>query len=242
MACGLALKRPHNFGAYLTGGGEDGGASEAKRARPTCSPFRPQLGTIAASLPSCSKLSPFHEASARCHLTTPELENYLRAEVRNLRKRKLIPRRLEDALNSYRTTDPLAADKSNYANVPGSPPSSDSEGEGGPSSGRRPSISCTSSTLAALKRQADAAQAAKNHQAKSAQIVAQLQDKSMFTLTHVRMIVERLLREQEQRLRTEFESVLQTKLDEQHDAYCQMLEEQAKTTTKSSYEDLSYLS
>ena len=51
MACGLALKRPFQDGDdYLSEGGAD-----VKRARTTlahCSPFRPQFGTVAASLPS----------------------------------------------------------------------------------------------------------------------------------------------------------------------------------------------
>ena len=51
MACGLALKRPHEYDSYLAGDAP----SEAKRARSAlCSPFRPQMGTLAASLPSCS--------------------------------------------------------------------------------------------------------------------------------------------------------------------------------------------
>ncbi|VDN86747.1 unnamed protein product [Brugia pahangi] len=50
MACGVALKRPYDYDDYLLAEG-----SEVKRARHTqthCSPFRAQIGTIAASLPT----------------------------------------------------------------------------------------------------------------------------------------------------------------------------------------------
>lgn len=57
MACGLALKRPHEYDAYLA---DESFPHEAKRARHTaahCSPFRPQMGTIAANLPSTSSFA-----------------------------------------------------------------------------------------------------------------------------------------------------------------------------------------
>ena len=50
MACGLALKRPYECDDYL-----NESAVDVKRARTTvshCSPFRPQFGTVAASLSS----------------------------------------------------------------------------------------------------------------------------------------------------------------------------------------------
>lgn len=56
MACGVALKRPYDYDEYLSAEG----AGEAKRARHTqahCSPFRAQIGTIAASLPVGSSSS-----------------------------------------------------------------------------------------------------------------------------------------------------------------------------------------
>ncbi|VDK41657.1 unnamed protein product [Gongylonema pulchrum] len=64
MACGVALKRPYD--EYLIAEG-----AEAKRARHTqahCSPFRAQMGTIAASLPSSGP------ASALMHLRDPKTE------------------------------------------------------------------------------------------------------------------------------------------------------------------------
>lgn len=226
MACGLALKRPHDFDAYLSEGA--GGISDAKRARPThCSPFRPQLGTIAASLPSCSKpklsltdpSSPFAEASQRCQITAPQIESYLKAEVRFLRRRKLLPRRLEAAVAGLAGGDgedenAPNASKANYR-PPNSPQSgSDSEGE---CSSRRASTSMS--------------------------MMTKLNEQPMFSLKHVQMIVQRLLNEQEMRLRNEYEGVLSKKLDEQHAQFCQFADEQLATrAAKTDNDDFSYLS
>ncbi|GMT00426.1 hypothetical protein PENTCL1PPCAC_22600, partial [Pristionchus entomophagus] len=225
MACGLALKRPHDFDAYLSEGG--GGVSDAKRARPThCSPFRPQLGTIAASLPSCSKpklslsdpSSPFAEASQRCQITAPQIESYLKAEVRYLRRRKLLPRRLEAAVEGLggdgEDENAPNASKANYR-PPKSPQSgSDSEGE---CSSRRASTTMP--------------------------MMTKLNEQPMFSLKHVQMIVQRLLNEQEMRLRSEYEGVLSKKLDEQHAQFCQFADEQlSNRAAKTDNDDFSYLS
>ena len=55
MTCGLAVKRPHDYETYMVDSGV-----EVKRPRPTnahCSPFRPQFGTLAASLPHSNTLN-----------------------------------------------------------------------------------------------------------------------------------------------------------------------------------------
>ncbi len=53
MACGVALKRVHEYEDYLS---ETEGVKRA-RTSAHCSPFRAQIGTIAASLPSSSSSS-----------------------------------------------------------------------------------------------------------------------------------------------------------------------------------------
>ena len=120
MACGLALKRPHEYDSYLA---DESFPHEAKRARQTaahCSPFRPQMGTIAANLPSTSSFaqavnkvphifldfsdklsnmnafkddSPFASVAGKCQLSESQLDAYLRSEVRSGQRRKLLPRR-----------------------------------------------------------------------------------------------------------------------------------------------------
>lgn len=219
MACGLALKRPHDYDSYLV---EEGFTTEAKRARHAathCSPFRPQMGTIAASLPSTSSFaqsvakrdanSAFPDAPG-CQLTSAQIGAYLRSEIRNLKRRRLIPKRtMTDAADhSGDENNPV----SKYR-VPNSPTQSgsDSEGECSPK---------------------------KN-------TFANLSEKPQFSLKQVQLICERLLKEQEIRLRHEYETALNQRLDEQHEQYVQFAEDQlaaAAHIREKSAVDLSYLS
>ncbi|XGW24849.1 hypothetical protein V3C99_006367 [Haemonchus contortus] len=218
MACGLALKRPHEYDSYLA---DESFPHEAKRARHTaahCSPFRPQMGTIAANLPSTSSFaqavnkddSPFAAVAGKCQLSESQLDAYLRSEVRNGQRRKLLPRRncsdvkLEDEntpRNDYR--------------IPNSPPQSGSDSESEGSSVRKTGVN--------------------NYQA--------LAEKPQFSLKQVRMICERLLKEQEMRLRYEYELALNQKLDEQHEQYVQFASEQMAAQFKENTAgEFSYLS
>ncbi|VDM62166.1 unnamed protein product [Angiostrongylus costaricensis] len=218
MACGLALKRPHEYDPYLA---DETFSHEAKRARHTaahCSPFRPQMGTIAASLPSTSSFaqvvskddSPFAAVAGKCQLSESQLDAYLRSEVRNGQRRKLIPRRnfldvkIEDVdtlRNDYR--------------IPNSPPQSGSDSEGESSNIPKDGTN--------------------NYQA--------LAEKPQFSLKQVRMICERLLKEQEMRLRYEYEIALNQKLDEQHEQYVQFANEQLVSHYKEHVSgEFSYLS
>lgn len=65
MTCGVAVKRPYDFEAYLS---PDSGV-EAKRSKQShchlASSFRPQLGTLAASLPHSQALSVVREKVTR---------------------------------------------------------------------------------------------------------------------------------------------------------------------------------
>ncbi|CAJ0594086.1 unnamed protein product [Cylicocyclus nassatus] len=217
MACGLALKRPHEYDSYLA---DESFPHEAKRARQTaahCSPFRPQMGTIAANLPSTSSFaqavnkddSPFASVAGKCQLSESQLDAYLRSEVRSGQRRKLLPRRscvdvkIEDdntPRKEYRT--------------PNSPPQSGSDSDGESTSIRKSSTS---------------------YQA--------LAEKPQFSLKQVRMICERLLKEQEMRLRYEYEIALNQKLDEQHEQYVQFASEQMASQYKeNSAGEFSYLS
>ncbi|EPB67776.1 hypothetical protein ANCCEY_13133 [Ancylostoma ceylanicum] len=218
MACGLALKRPHEYDSYLA---DESFPHEAKRARQTaahCSPFRPQMGTIAANLPSTSSFaqaankddSPFAAVAGKCQLSESQLDAYLRSEVRSGQRRKLLPRRscidvkVEDEntpRKDYRT--------------PNSPPQSGSDSEGESTSIRKSSTN--------------------SYQA--------LAEKPQFSLKQVRIICERLLKEQEMRLRYEYELALNQKLDEQHEQYVQFASEQMASQYKeNSAGEFSYLS
>jgi len=216
MSCGLALKRPHDYEAYLSPN------VEPKRPRPlNCSPFRPQLGTLAASLPPTQSPnssngfaasvrnsepdSPFAIVSGKCQLSKTQLEDYLRAEVRYLKRRRLIPRRT--------TNGDGDEDGSNYRRGGSSPVSSvsgsDSEGE-------------------------------HQIQGKRSKFMNDLYERPQFSMNQVKMICERLLKEQETRLRYEYETVLNRKLEEKHQEYVQFAREQLENRPSST--DYSYLS
>ncbi|KAI6241277.1 hypothetical protein M3Y99_00352800 [Aphelenchoides fujianensis] len=198
MSCGLAVKRPHDYEAYLDA---DIGI-EVKRHRPThCSPFRPQLGTLAATLPpsgqspnahssaanplasarNCAEDSPFAVAASKCRLTSNQLEDYLRNEVRYLKKRRLIPRSTNDAEHSQSTG---AAYRRGGSSPVSSHSGSDSEGEH-----QTPKSSGTR------------------------KMVTQLYERPQFSMNQVKLICERLLKEQETRLRYEYEGALNRKLE-----------------------------
>ncbi|KAI6207764.1 ATP-binding domain-containing protein 4 [Aphelenchoides besseyi] len=217
MTCGLAVKRPHDYEAYLDA---DIGI-EVKRHRPThCSPFRPQFGTLAASLPSSGQSpkssngfsnarnaaedSPFAVATGRCQLSSNQLEDYLRAEVRYLKRRRLIPRHTTDAEKSEVQSTAYRRGGSSPASHSGS----DSEGE--------------------------------NHSAANSnrKMISDLYERPHFSMNQVKLICERLLKEQETRLRYEYETVLNRKLDEQYEQYVQFAKEQLENRPSST--DFSY--
>ncbi len=89
MACGVAVKRPHEYDAFLSP--EVG--NKRPRTNAHCSPFRPTFGTIAASLPPSTSANTSPQRSDKpptgpfasvqgAKLSSEQLETYLRAEVR----------------------------------------------------------------------------------------------------------------------------------------------------------------
>ncbi|CAI2303948.1 unnamed protein product [Caenorhabditis sp. 36 PRJEB53466] len=214
MACGLALKRPlqHEYESFLT---EESYSNEAKRARTQCPPFRAQMGTIAATLPSTSTFaqkfkeqgeSVFQAATLMTRLSKNQLKTYLCSEVKNLRKRKAIPRYNDTDDDGDQKGDGTCSTYSKSYRAPSSPKSgSDSEGE-----------------------------------APSTSVNLRITTKREFTMANVQAICERLLKEQEVRLRNEFEVVLAKKLDEQHQQYVQFAAEQLGQKCVTAGDDYSY--
>jgi len=168
--------------------------------------------------------SPFAGATKHCRLSGSQLESYLRAEVQYLKRRKLIPR--TTGTSSSNKAEPagskdISSSSANYRRGDGSPLSvhsgSDSEGENsGPSSSQQKSGGSKPYNM------------------------SQLYEKPQFSLKQVKMICERLLNEQEVRLRFEYECALVKKLEEQHDQYVQYIKEQGNS--RSNTADLSYVS
>uniref|UniRef100_A0A0R3RKD8 Akirin n=1 Tax=Elaeophora elaphi TaxID=1147741 RepID=A0A0R3RKD8_9BILA len=69
-----------------------------------------------------------------------------------------------------------------------------------------------------------------------------LYEKPQFSLKQVMMICERLLKQQEVRLRYEYETVLNQRLEEQHEQYVQFAREQIQRQHQDDGVELSYLS
>ena len=60
-------------------------------------------------------------------------------------------------------------------------------------------------------------------------------NKPQFNFNQVKLICERLLKQQEVQLRHEYETVLNKKLEEQYDQYIQYLEEQKPAPSNSDF-------
>ncbi|KAI1719522.1 akirin-1 [Ditylenchus destructor] len=202
MACGLAVKRQHEYDyeTYLS----PESAVETKRSKPSnqphCSPFQPQLGTLAASLMQSSASSSKDNEEEHngplgfvktTQLSGTQLEAYLTAEVQYLKRRKLIPNKAGHQSQS-----------------------------GGESShGKMVTETSTSDeTGSALDNRTSPQGKLKSMDA--------LYEKPQFSLKQVKLICERLLKEQEIRLRYEYETALNMKLEEQHESYVQFAKEQ----------------
>uniref|UniRef100_A0A915PMV7 Akirin n=1 Tax=Setaria digitata TaxID=48799 RepID=A0A915PMV7_9BILA len=245
MACGVALKRPYDYDDYLIAEG-----SEVKRARHTqthCSPFRAQIGTIAASLPISGPSnallqlrdpkerddnSPFAQVGNNLQLSSGQLESYLRAEVRYLKRRHLIPHR---TLTSS-VVNANDGDESGAAKRYGPHFSCNlSSGNGGNSQHGYREAPLSPNNNSGSESEGEA-----NIQKTSA--MKDLYEKPQFSLKQVMMICERLLKQQEVRLRYEYETVLNQRLEEQHEQYVQFAREQIERQHQDDGVELSYLS
>lgn len=261
MACGVALKRPYDYDEYLSAEG----AGEAKRARHTqahCSPFRAQIGTIAASLPVGSSsssallqlrdtkeredndVSPFASIAGRSQLSSGQLESYLRAEIRYLKRRHLIPHRKLSDSTSRDEIGVMAGDND------GSPPAKQIVLSGVRAGGIKPADTTAyrvapNSPAANSGSDSDGESSTTVTESTSSQKIAaslNLYDRPQFSLKQVQMICERLLKQQEVRLRYEYETVLNQRLEEQHEQYVQFAREQLERQHQDNNADISYLS
>lgn len=253
MACGLALKRPYDYDGFMSP--DDTSDIKRRRTNTRCSPFRPFLGTLAASLPNASSSpapskacsanegiskneSPFATVANHIQLSPGQLESYLKAEVRYLKRRRLLPKRLFVECSSGERVDPEqrnlepksdssflhrdfklnGSSTNNYRTAPHSPTGnsgSDSDGETTASSGLQNRRSGTELSIF---------------------------DKPQFSLKQVQLICERLLKQQEIRIRFEYEGTLNKLLQEQHDQFVQFTREQEKQRSSDVSEEFSYYS
>uniref|UniRef100_A0A0K0E1N5 Akirin n=1 Tax=Strongyloides stercoralis TaxID=6248 RepID=A0A0K0E1N5_STRER len=228
MTCGLALKRPHDYEAYLS----PDNTIEAKRSRGSayCSPFRPQLGTLAASLPMNSTLallkdnetkdnSIFAGIERSCRLTDQQISRFLNTEITALNKRKRLIAKRKDKNGEY-----LQCETSNNSSVRTVSAYTRFRETGSPSSG---SDSDSDSLLIGGKRKCNRKGDSSNEQ--------------LYTYEEMFSIINRLLKQQEINLRSEYEVTIRKKLEEQHEQYCQFAEEQFQRNNKNDH-NYSYFS
>uniref|UniRef100_A0A915DCL6 Akirin n=1 Tax=Ditylenchus dipsaci TaxID=166011 RepID=A0A915DCL6_9BILA len=198
-------------------------AMEIKRSRPAkatqSSSFSPKMGSLAASLiqttavkaPTFSfasksnenKESPFALVAGKCQLSGSQLESYLRAEVQYLKRRKLIPTSSQSPELSSGSSSVAA-----YRGASSSTSHSDVDSDG--------------EHTDEMKQKAGLDLPSNNDS---------LFEKPQFSLKQVKLICERLLKEQEIRLQAEYETALNKKLEEQHEQYVQFAKEQIAAVT-----------
>ena len=74
MTCGIAVKRPLDYESYLSP--ESGiDIKRARQTNPQCSPFRPQLGTLATSLMQSTNGSSFLREKVGIKILTKSNDN-----------------------------------------------------------------------------------------------------------------------------------------------------------------------
>jgi len=208
MACGIAVKRSLELDSLLSP------ESSLKRRRTSvnaghCVPFRPAFSN---SPPHHQQNSEMQQASSTSGSTTPsafvsaqpkisseELESYLMSEIHALRRRRRVPQHQADG-GSY------------FGGGQSSPVSSDSETEQHMDSA--PSTGIQSHTMF----QSMSPVRAHSSSMRVPSNVAQ-SERPLLTYKQVRMICERLLREQEVRLREEYDQVLNARLAEQYETF-----------------------
>uniref|UniRef100_A0A0K0G170 Akirin (inferred by orthology to a D. melanogaster protein) n=1 Tax=Strongyloides venezuelensis TaxID=75913 RepID=A0A0K0G170_STRVS len=222
MTCGLALKRPHDYEAYLS----PDNSIEAKRSRGSayCSPFRPQLGTLAASLPMNNALnllkdnetkdnSIFAGIERSCRLTDQQISRFLNTEITALNKRKRLIAKRKD-----KNVEDSSCETPNNSSVKAVSAYTRFREAGSPSSG---SDSDSDSLLIGGKRKCNRRGDSLNEQ--------------LYTYEEMFSIINRLLKQQEINLRSEYEVTIRKKLEEQHEQYCQFAEEQFQRNNKNDH-------
>lgn len=152
------------------------------------------LSTALNSAPSSSSATRYGGVFDAVDLSTNEINSYLRAETRALRRRKLVPKRALPPSNNAGTSS--FGSSFERRRSPDKSASSDSDGEGLSAPLRVTSEASTSNEKTST-----------------------LEQKKEFSLVDVENIVRRLLAEQKMRLTHEFETVLQRKLQEQAEAF-----------------------
>lgn len=196
MACGVTLKRSLELDIHLS---------------PECSIKRPRTGHFSPFTPAPTNsqspvvTGPFANVScSMSSLSQDDIESYVRTEISQLQRRRLIPSR-----------------RKLIRGDPGSPPSSQSSSDSEPETNSTSFRHQLSKSATGANRKSAGVER-EEHQ-ESAKHPLEL---ATFTMKQVQLICARLLREQEEKLRQEYEQILQNKLAEQYETFVQFTNDQ----------------
>nr|XP_033792249.1 akirin-2-like [Geotrypetes seraphini] len=208
MACGATLKRTLEFDPLL---------SQASPKRRRCAPLSAPSAAAAAAASSPQKSlrlepSPFGDVASR--LTAEQILYSIKQEHKRMQKRKHLE-------STFQQTDPCCLnDAQPHAFLLSG---SAVPGEARTAKGKMP-VPCDPATAEIPNRMIRYLICLITNIAIAA--TATEKRAPLFTLRQVGMICERLLKECEERVREEYEEILNTKLSEQYDAFVKFTHDQ----------------
>jgi len=168
-------------------------------------PFRnPAAGKIP---PPCSSSSSDSSVFKESPLSPAEVANNLRDELKRMkRRRQLVP--YVDEAATARTT--AASSSIIHSAPPGSP---------------EPMMESSSSTCRSKASKADGATTSQSPRV-TAKVLVGTKEKPVFTLKQMSIICERMCQERTDKVRQEYDKILQQKLSEQYDAFVKFIDHQ----------------
>jgi len=213
MACGVTLKRSLELDSLMSP------EASLKRRRTSmnaghCAPFRPSFSNSpphhppnaevqqqATSTSTASAAMPSSFVSAGPKISPEELESYLMSEIHLLRRRRLLSNRQSevDACFGGRLSPSSNSDSDSEHHMDSSAP-------------------MTIAAHGGFLQNASIFRSPQQTQIGSSSPIAH-SERPLFTFKQVRMICERLMKEQEVRLREEYEQVLSARLAEQYETF-----------------------
>jgi len=194
MAC-VTLKRPLDFDPLETLHSPDRPPTKRRRCTPIKNVDRESTKSLHCQTSSIAQPSLFRESP----LSPSEVANYLRDELKRLRKRRQI------------ATEPTAP------RSPGGPVSPGSPEPMVPMEQQR----ATSPMLAGVSSSPP-----RNVSGNAATAVTKKADRPVFTLKQMTMICEKMCQERTDQVREEYDRILQQKLSEQYDAFVKFIDHQ----------------
>jgi len=233
MAC-VTLKRPLDFDPLEALHSPNRPSHHAKRRR--CTPIKkmesrepfcnPAVGKIPALSPSAlalykqryeQQLQAGSSASTSVFKETPlsptEMADNLRDELKRMKKRRQLVPYFEA------TTTPAAKQQNPTNSAPISPEPMEQKQAAAAVAGSASTSETTASPKASTSKAAPA-------QPISAKALVGTKDKPVFTLKQMSIICERMCQERTDKVRQEYDQILQQKLSEQYDAFVKFIDHQ----------------